>query len=169
MTKAEHCEKYICFQVIVTLNLPTGMLQDLLMLTDIICSKLQFVLYNHCSCTSGQIWAGHWHISAHRTSFTMSAAFFSKWSVQILESFCFSSEVVCPSALLDVWALCKLHSKEAGDNEICWRQADFMWYLKSLQCISSILHSSHFPFVQYWCTVLQSQRVACIDTPPVPA
>lgn len=50
------------------------LLQDMLMLTDIIC-KLQFEPYNHCSCTSGQIWAGHWH----RTSFTMSAAFFSKW------------------------------------------------------------------------------------------
>lgn len=114
-----------------------------------------------------QIWAGHWHSSAHRTSFTMSTAFFSKWSAQILESFCLSSQVVCPSALLDVWALCKLHSKEAGDNELCWRQADFMWHLKSLHCISSVLHSSHSPFVQYWCTVLQPQ-LACMDTPPVP-
>lgn len=47
-------------------------------------------------------------------------------SDQILERFCFSSEIVCPSVLLDVWALWKPHSKEAGDNELCWRQADFM-------------------------------------------
>lgn len=56
------------------------LLQDMSMLTDI-SSKLQFVLYNHYSCVSGQIWAGHWHSSAHRTSFTLSAAFFSKWLV----------------------------------------------------------------------------------------
>lgn len=56
------------------------LLQDMSMLTDI-SSKLQFVLYNHYSCVSGQMWAGHWHSSAHRTSFTLSAAFFSKWLV----------------------------------------------------------------------------------------
>lgn len=75
------------------------LLQDMLMLTDLTCSKLQFVLYNHCSCTNGQIWAGHWHSSAHRSSFTMSTAFFSdpaEFLLQLL-SCVFKCSTVCVS------------------------------------------------------------------------
>lgn len=80
------------------------LLQDMLIHTNIICSKLPFVLYHQCSYTYRQIWVGHWHNSACRA--TLSAALFSKWSVQIQESFCFSSEVV--------WVLCCMYEAFAS-------------------------------------------------------
>lgn len=134
------------------------LLQDMLIHTNIICSKLPLVLYHQCSYTYGQIWVGHWLNSACRA--TLSAPLFSKWSVQIQESFCFSSEVV--------WALYCMYKAFASylprRMEITSRagvrltscgpaQRVFTAFLASCRtlilCLSSI-----------WCSTLKPWRVS---------
>lgn len=62
------------------------------------------------------------------------------------------------SALLYVPSLCKFHSKEAGEIEPCWSQADFKWCLFAaflLPCRALVLH-----LPSMWCSMLKPWRVS---------
>lgn len=141
------------------------LLQDMLMLTAIIRSMSQFVLHKHCSCTTGQIWAGHWHSSAqnqlhHERSFLLQVI--RSWRV-------FASAQLCVQV---PWWMC-----EPSANHIP-RRLEIMSYagVRLTSCGTSRASTAFLvsctALILHVCTIdalcSNHRELAHIDTSPVP-